>query len=164
LEYGANDEEILEVVWPEGSACNIGQCRGWRWTGRALSLLVVERASAILFDNLKGNRCRCAVTGSAGSRAYGELAADASALGAGLLSLGLGRGDRVLLFLYDTPIYPAALFGAIRAGLVPLLINTLTPPDLLQFYLAEPRWQSVTPPSPIASMLRPAGRRTLKPR
>ncbi len=43
----------------------------------------------------------------------------------------------MLLFLDDTPAYPAALFGAIRAGLVPLLINTLTPPDLLQFYLAD---------------------------
>jgi acetyl-CoA synthetase len=29
------------------------------------------------------------------------------------------------------------LFGAIRAGLVPLLINTLAPPDLLQFFLAD---------------------------
>ena len=43
----------------------------------------------------------------------------------------------MLLFLDDTPAYPAALFGAIRAGLVPVLINTLTPPDLLQFYLAD---------------------------
>jgi benzoate-CoA ligase family protein len=94
-------------------------------------------ASAILFDNLKGASYRCAVTGPAGSRTYAELAADASAFGAGLLSLGLRRGDRVLLFLDDTPTYPAALFGAIRAGLVPLLINTLTPPDLLQFYLAD---------------------------
>ncbi|WP_338319859.1 AMP-binding protein, partial [Bradyrhizobium ottawaense] len=50
---------------------------------------------------------------------------------------GLKRGDRVLLFLDDTPAYPAAFFGAVRAGFVPLLINTLTPPDLLQFYLAD---------------------------
>lgn len=94
-------------------------------------------ASAILYDNLAANRGRPAVTGPAGARTYGELAADAAAFGAGLLSLGLGRGDRVLLFLDDTPAYPAALFGAIRAGLVPLLINTLTPSDLLQFYLAD---------------------------
>src|SRR5262245_42682863 len=94
-------------------------------------------ASAILFDNLKGAGHRSAVTGPAGSRTYADLAADASAFGAGLLSLGLRRGERVLLFLDDTPTYPAALFGAIRAGLVPLLINTLTPPDLLQFYLAD---------------------------
>ena len=77
------------------------------------------------------------MTGPAGTRTYAELAADAAAFGAGLLSLGLQRGDRVLLFLDDTPAYPAALFGAIRAGLVPLLINTLTPPDLLQFYLSN---------------------------
>jgi acetyl-CoA synthetase len=41
------------------------------------------------------------------------------------------------MFLDDTPAYPAAFFGAVRAGLVPLLINTLTPPDLLQFYLSD---------------------------
>jgi acetyl-CoA synthetase len=109
---------------------------GAREIGFALS----ERynASAILFDNLAAGRgSRTAVTGPAGSRTYAELAADASRWGAGLLSLGTQRGDRVLLFLDDTPVYPAALFGAIRAGLVPLLINTLTPSDLLQFYLAD---------------------------
>ena len=94
-------------------------------------------ASAILFDNLIAGSHRPAVIGPGGSRTYGELAADAVAFGAGLLSLGLQRGDRVLLFLDDTPAYPAAVFGAIRAGLVPLLINTLTPPDLLQFYLSD---------------------------
>ena len=94
-------------------------------------------ASAILFDNLMAGAYRRAVTGPAGTRTYGELAADACAFGAGLLSLGLQRGERVLMLLDDTPVYPAALFGAIRAGLVPLLINTLTPPDLLQFYLAD---------------------------
>ena len=41
------------------------------------------------------------------------------------------------MFLDDTPAYPAAFFGAVRSGFVPLLINTLTPPDLLQFYLAD---------------------------
>ena len=107
---------------------------------REIGFTLPERynAGAILFDNLAaGHGDRVAVTGPAGSRTYAELAADASRFGAGLLSLGATRGERVLLFLDDTPAYPAALFGAIRAGLVPLLINTLTPPDLLQFYLAD---------------------------
>ena len=95
-------------------------------------------ASGILFDNLAhGRSARTAVNGPAGTRSYAELCADAARFGHALLSLGLERGDRVLLFLDDTPVYPAALFGAIRAGLVPLLINTLTPPDLVQFYLAD---------------------------
>ena len=95
-------------------------------------------ASRILFDNLaQGHGDRPALIGPAGTLSYAELCAAACRWGNGLVSLGLTRGDRVLLFLDDTPAYPAAFFGAVRAGFVPLLINTLTPPDLLQFYLAD---------------------------
>jgi benzoate-CoA ligase family protein len=95
-------------------------------------------ASRILFDNLgKGRGDGVALTGPLGARSYTELCAEACRWGHGLISLGLKRGDRVLMFLDDTPAYPAAFFGAVRAGYVPLLINTLTPPELLQFYLAD---------------------------
>ncbi len=95
-------------------------------------------ASRILFDNLANGRGgRLALTGPAGTRSYAQLCAEASKWGHGFQSLGLKRGDRILMFLDDTPAYPAAFFGAVRAGLVPLLINTLTPSDLLQFYLVD---------------------------
>src|SRR3954467_9871556 len=95
-------------------------------------------ASRVLFDNLScGRGERPALIGPAGTRTYAELCADASRWGHGFQSLGLRRGDRVLMFCDDTPAYPAAFFGAVRAGFVPLLINTLTPPDLLQFYLSD---------------------------
>ncbi len=95
-------------------------------------------ASRILFDNLANGRgSRMALTGPLGTRSYAELCAEACRWGHGFISLGLKRGDRILMFLDDTPAYPAAFFGAVRAGFVPLLINTLTPPDLLQFYLAD---------------------------
>jgi benzoate-CoA ligase family protein len=95
-------------------------------------------ASRILFDNLaNGRAARPALMGPAGSRSYAELCAEASQWGHGFQSLGLKRGDRILMFLDDTPAYPAAFFGAVRSGFVPLLINTLTPPDLLQFYLSD---------------------------
>jgi benzoate-CoA ligase family protein len=95
-------------------------------------------ASLILFDNLsKGRGDNLALIGPAGTRSYAELCAEASQWGHGFQALGLKRGDRVLMFLDDTPAYPAAFFGAVRAGFVPLLINTLTPSDLLQFYLAD---------------------------
>jgi benzoate-CoA ligase family protein len=98
----------------------------------------IYNASRILFDNLgKGRGDRPALVGPGGTTSYAELCAAACRWGNGFLSLGLSRGDRVLLFLDDTPAYPATFFGAVRAGLVPLLINTLTPPDLLQFYLAD---------------------------
>jgi benzoate-CoA ligase family protein len=102
------------------------------------SIAETYNASRILFDNLAGgNGDRRALTGPLGEVSYAELCAEASRWGHGLISLGLTRGDRVLMFLDDTPTYPAAFFGAVRAGFVPLLINTLTPPDLLQFYLAD---------------------------
>jgi benzoate-CoA ligase family protein len=107
---------------------------------REINFAVAERynASRILFDNLaQGRGDRLALTGPGGSRSYAELCADACRWGHGFLSLGLKRGDRILMFLDDTPAYPAAFFGAVRAGFVPLLINTLTPPDLLQFYLSD---------------------------
>ena len=107
---------------------------------REINFAMPERynASRILFDNLaQGRGDRLALTGPGGTRSYAELCADACQWGHGFLSLGLKRGDRILMFLDDTPDYPAAFFGAVRAGFVPLLINTLTPPDLLQFYLSD---------------------------
>ena len=80
---------------------------------------------------------RTAVTGPGGTRTYAALCADAPRFGPRPAVARPARGERVLLFLDDTPAYPAAFFGAMRAGLVPLLINTLTPPDLLQFYLSD---------------------------
>lgn len=109
-------------------------------SAREIGFTIPDRynASRILFDNLaKGRGEGLALTGPAGSRSYAQLCAEACRWGNGFSSLGLQRGDRILMFLDDTPAYPAAFFGAVRAGFVPLLINTLTPPDLLQFYLCD---------------------------
>ena len=71
-------------------------------------------ASRILFDNLSAGRGdRLALTGPAGTRSYAELCSEASRWGNGFLSLGLARGDRILMFMDDTPAYPAAFFGEI---------------------------------------------------
>jgi benzoate-CoA ligase family protein len=95
-------------------------------------------ASRILFDNVEnGNAERIAVRSAGGALTYAALARDAARAGQALLAQGLTRGERVLLFLNDTPAYPTFLFGAIRAGLVPVLTNTLTPADLIKFYLGD---------------------------
>ena len=93
--------------------------------------------SAILFDNLPANAERIAVTSPAGTLTYGELCAEAARWGHAFQAFGLARGARIAFFLDDTPAYPAAFFGAVRAGFVPVLLNTLTTPDLLQFFLAD---------------------------
>lgn len=95
-------------------------------------------ASEILFRNLQAGRTdKVAIYASAGNTSYGELCVKAAQAGNALKSLGLAQGDRVLLLLDDTTAYPAVFFGAIRAGFVPMLINTLSPKDLIRFYLQD---------------------------
>ena len=76
-------------------------------------------ASAILFDNLAAGRGgKVAVVTERESLTYAEICAQACRIGNGLLDLGLTRGDRLVLVLNDSPDYIAAIFGALRAGLV----------------------------------------------
>ncbi len=101
---------------------------------------IAERynAAAILFDNLEnGNADRPAILSDTGRLTYAALCRNACRVGNALLALGLSRGDRVLLLLDDTPDYPAAVFGAIRAGLVPVLVNTQSPPDLIAYFIED---------------------------
>lgn len=93
--------------------------------------------SSVLWDNLDRNPDKAAVTGPAGTLTYAELCARAAQWGHAFRDAGLTKGDRIALFMDDTPAYPAAFFGAVRSGFVPVLLNTLTTPDLLNFYLAD---------------------------
>jgi benzoate-CoA ligase family protein len=94
--------------------------------------------SRVLFDNLaRGNAGRPALHSAVGSFTYGELAQAACQLGNGLLALGMKRGERVLFLLDDTPVAAAAFFGAVRAGLVPVLLNTLSTPELIRYYAQD---------------------------
>jgi acyl-coenzyme A synthetase/AMP-(fatty) acid ligase len=109
-------------------------------SAQEIGFAVVERynASEILFGNLQAGRAdKIAIYTAAGNTSYGELCVKAAKCGNGLNSLGLAAGDRVLLLLNDTASYPAVFFGAIRAGFLPMLINTLSPKDLIGFYLQD---------------------------
>ena len=93
--------------------------------------------SAILWDNLARNPDKPAVIGPAGSMTYAALIAEAARWGNAFVAAGLKRGDRIPFFLDDTPVYPAAFFGAVRAGFVPVLLNIQTKPDVLNFFLND---------------------------
>jgi benzoate-CoA ligase family protein len=107
---------------------------------RAIGFAPPERmnAASVLFDNLaKGHGHRLALTGPAGERTYEALCAEAAEIGHGLQAFGCARGERIICLLDDTPDYPAVVFGAMRAGFVPVLLNTLSPPELIQFYVQD---------------------------
>jgi benzoate-CoA ligase family protein len=97
----------------------------------------IYNASRLLWDNLDDNAQRIAVIADSDTWTYQRLIKEAAQIGNHLLQSGCVPGDRVLLFMDDEPAYPAAIMGAMRAGLVPMLINTLSTPDLVRFYLED---------------------------
>lgn len=95
-------------------------------------------AASILFDNLKAGRGqKHAVVTETETVTYDQLCVRSCRIGNGLLAMGCKAGDRVLLVLRDSPDYAAAIFGALRAGLVPVLLNTLSPADQMAFFLED---------------------------
>jgi acetyl-CoA synthetase len=94
-------------------------------------------ASRLLYDHVAERGGRGALICDQGTWTYAELAAEASRTGNALLALGAAPGDRALLCLDDEPACPAAIMGAMRAGLVAVLVNTLSPPDLIRFFLED---------------------------
>lgn len=125
---------------------------------RDIGFAVAERynASEILFDNLAAGRSgKVAVYADSGNATYGDLCEIASRVGNALAGQGLAPFSRILMLLDDTPAYPAAIFGAMRAGFVPVLINTLSPPDLIQYYLEDSGAPVAMVESALAPLLTP---------
>lgn len=92
----------------------------------------------ILWDNLDAGRGgKTAVLCGDRRLSYDALCAMAARVGNGLAGFGLERGGRVLCLMQDTPEYLAAIFGAMGAGFVPVLLNTLSPAELVAYYAAD---------------------------
>jgi len=111
---------------------------GWEVEEIGFSCPERYNASSVLFDNLeRGFADRPAVYCATGDLTYAQLCARAARVGNALIAQGLSRGDRVMCLLDDHGDYLAAIFGAIRAGFTPMLINTQSTPDLIRFYLED---------------------------
>ena len=68
---------------------------------------------------------------------YAELAARARRLARGLQALGVGRGDRVAIYLENSATVVAALYAASLAGAAFMVVNPQTKADKLRYVLAD---------------------------
>ncbi|MBM3352620.1 MAG: benzoate-CoA ligase family protein [Betaproteobacteria bacterium] len=127
-------------------------------------------AEDLVFGNLKAGRAgKPAYIDDAGQCTYGELADRVNRFGSHLLSLGLRMEDRILLAMHDTIDWPVAFLGAIKAGIVPIAVNTLLTPKDYEYMLSDSRARAllVSPPlwpqfEPFAAKL-PLLKHILKP-
>ncbi|HEY6704878.1 MAG TPA: AMP-binding protein, partial [Xanthobacteraceae bacterium] len=101
---------------------------------------VYNFAADILARNLEAGRADKPVyIDPRGSLTYGELAERVDRFGHLLRSLGIRREERILLALLDTIDWPTAFLGAVKAGVVPVPVNTLMIEDDYRFMLADSR-------------------------
>ncbi len=87
---------------------------------------------------------------------YAGLAMETRRFANVLTMLGVRREQRVALALLDTVEYPAAFLGAIRAGIVPVCLNTLLAAEQYAYMLADSRAAVLFVSAPLLPVLRPA--------
>src|SRR5438067_2726893 len=94
----------------------------------------------LLDRNVDGGRGgKLAFTDPASDLTYGELQRRSCPLANMLRRLGVRREERVAMIMLDTVDFPVVFLGAIRAGVVPVPLNTLLTSDQYAYVLADCR-------------------------
>jgi len=97
-------------------------------------------AADILKRNLDAGRAnKVAYIDARGRWTYGVLAERVARFGHALRALGVRREERILICLTDSIDWPTAFLGAIKAGVVPIPVNTLMTEADYRFMLADSR-------------------------
>src|ERR1700732_4599515 len=97
-------------------------------------------AADVLEGNLAAGRAdKAAFIDPRGSWTYGALGERVARFGHVLRSLGMRQEERIMLALLDTIDWPTAFLGAIKAGVIPIPVNTLMTEEDYRFMLADSR-------------------------
>ena len=86
---------------------------------------------------------------------YGDLADGCNRVGNLLATHGVEREARVALILHDTVDFPVVFWGAIRAGIVPVAVNTLLTAQQCRYILEDSRAQALFVSAPLLSVVGP---------
>jgi 4-hydroxybenzoate-CoA ligase len=87
----------------------------------------------------EGRGAKLAFTDTISELSYGQLQAQTRRLANLLRRLGARREERVAMIILDTVEFPIVFLGAIRAGVVPVPLNTLLTAEQYAYVLADCR-------------------------
>jgi 4-hydroxybenzoate-CoA ligase len=96
-----------------------------------------------------------AFTDPSRSLTYGALAAASGRFAGALHAAGIGRERRLAMLLLDTVDFPIAFWGALRAGVLPVPMNTLLTHEVVGYILADSRAEAVVISAPLVPSLLP---------
>src|SRR3981081_650964 len=87
----------------------------------------------------EGRANKLAFTDTVSELSYGELQQQSRRAANMLRRLGVRREERVAMIMLDTVDFPIVFLGAMRAGVVPVPLNTLLTSDQYAYVLADCR-------------------------
>jgi 4-hydroxybenzoate-CoA ligase len=87
----------------------------------------------------EGRAKKLAFTDTVSELSYGDLQTQSRRLANLLRRLGVRREERVAMIMLDTVDFPIVFLGAIRAGIVPVPLNTLLTSEQYAYVLADCR-------------------------
>ncbi len=91
---------------------------------------------------------------------YTQLGGQVARAGPALANLGVRREDRVALLMLDTVDFPVVFWGAIRAGILPVPVNTLLSAELYRYILEDSRATAVVVSEALLPVVQEAMRGT----
>ena len=91
-----------------------------------------------------------------GAYTYAALSARVQRAANALTTRGLQPGDRIIVALHDTLDFPSVFLGAIRAGIVPIAINTMLTSADYRFMLNDSGAKALIVSAPLLSQFEAA--------
>lgn len=106
----------------------------------------------------EGRGDKTAFADTARNLTYCELRDAAARIGPMLARLGIEPENRIALVLLDTVEFPVLFWGAVRAGIVPILLNTRLTADQYHYLLEDSRAKAVFVSTALLPVVQEAAR------
>ena len=113
-------------------------------------------ASDLVDANAAARPDKAAFVDPARTLAYGELKASTNRMANLVTAHGLGQEDRVAVLVLDTVDFPTIFFGAMKAGVIPVALNTLLAIDQYRYILQDSRAKALFVSAPLLGTVAPA--------
>lgn len=104
---------------------------------------------------MEGNGDKTAFVDPEQSITYQELQTSTNRMANLLQSISLKREARIGLLILDTVDYPIAFWGALRAGIVPVCLNTLLTTEQYDYMLSDSRAEALFISAALLPVVRP---------